>query len=70
MDKLSIFIFYILEFGKVYILNMYCKYYMEYTKKTITIRKDQDKWVKDNSINLSRFVQKNIDRKKEERKNV
>jgi len=49
---------------------MYCKYYMEYTKKTITIRKDQDKWVKDNSINLSRFVQKNIDRKKEDIKNV
>lgn len=40
---------------------MYNTYYMvEYIKKTITITKEQAKWIKDKSISLSRFVQKAI----------
>ena len=30
-------------------------------KKTITIRDDQEKWVQENTLNLSRFVQKKLD---------
>ena len=42
---------------------MYYKYSMvKYTKKTITIRTDQSKWIKDKMISLSRFVQKAIDK--------
>ena len=33
----------------------------EYVRKNITITKKQEKYVRDNSINLSRFVQKKID---------
>jgi len=36
---------------------------MEYVKKTITITKKQAKWISDNSINLSRLVQKTIEQK-------
>ena len=35
---------------------------MKYIKKTITITEDNDKWLRENSINLSRFVQKCIDK--------
>ena len=50
---------------KIYIVVMYNTYYkeMKYIKKTITITEKQEKWIKDNSINLSRFVQKEIDKK-------
>lgn len=41
---------------------MYYTYYMEYIKKTITITKEQAKWVEENAINLSRFVQKALDK--------
>jgi hypothetical protein len=37
-------------------------YDMEYVKKTITITEEQAKWVEGNAINLSRFVQKAIDK--------
>jgi post-segregation antitoxin (ccd killing protein) len=30
--------------------------------KAITITKEQEKWIKDNCINLSRLVQKSIER--------
>ena len=33
----------------------------EYVRKNITITKKKEKYVRDNSINLSRFVQKKID---------
>jgi len=36
----------------------------EYIKKTITITKEQAKWIKDKMINLSRFVQNAIDKAK------
>jgi len=32
-----------------------------FVKKSITIRDDQAKWVKDNTVNLSRFVQSKLD---------
>ena len=35
---------------------------MTRVKKLITIRPDQAEWIKENCINLSRFVQKCIDR--------
>lgn len=35
---------------------------MGYTKKTITITDEQAKWIDDNAVNLSRFVQKAIDK--------
>ncbi len=31
--------------------------------KTITIKKEHEDWIKDNSINLSRFVQRKIEEK-------
>lgn len=34
--------------------------------KTITITDEQEEWIKDNDINLSRFVQKRIDEKRSE----
>ena len=36
---------------------------MTYIRKLITIRPDQAEWIEENCINLSRFVQKCIDRK-------
>ena len=36
---------------------------MEYIKKTITITKEQNEWVKENCINLSRLVQKELNKK-------
>jgi len=33
----------------------------EMVNKTISIRDDQEKWIKDTSLNLSRFVQKKLD---------
>lgn len=33
----------------------------KYIRKTITIKENQDKYVQDKSINLSRFVQKKLD---------
>lgn len=36
---------------------------MEYVKKTITIKKDQEEWIKENHINLSRLVQAELDRR-------
>jgi len=33
----------------------------EYVKKGITIKDYQEKWIKNNHINLSRFVQAKID---------
>lgn len=38
-------------------------YNMEYIKKTITITKEQNEWVKENCINLSRLVQKELNKK-------
>jgi len=32
-----------------------------YIRKTITIRPDQEKFIQDKALNLSRFVQKKID---------
>jgi len=32
-----------------------------YVKKSITIKKYQEEWIKENHINLSRFVQSKID---------
>lgn len=37
--------------------------------RSVSIRKDQDKWARDNYINLSRFVQSKIDEVME-KKNV
>lgn len=45
--------------------NTYYTYNMvkkEYVKKTITILKEQSQWINDNAVNLSRFVQKNIEK--------
>lgn len=42
---------------------MYYQYNMEYVKKTITITDEQEKWINEHSINLSRFVQKCLDEK-------
>jgi len=36
---------------------------MGYIKKTITITDNHSAWIDKNSINLSRFVQKEIDKK-------
>ncbi len=36
---------------------------MEYIKKTITITKEQDEWIKEDCINLSRLVQKELNKK-------
>jgi len=36
---------------------------MEYIKKTITIKKEQEDWIKQNNINLSRLVQAELDRR-------
>lgn len=33
-----------------------------YVKKTITILKEQSGWIDENAINLSRFVQKALDK--------
>ena len=38
----------------------------KYVRKTITIKADQERFIQEKSINLSRFVQKKID---EERNN-
>lgn len=38
-------------------------YNMRYIRKTITITEAQEKWIKDNCINLSRLIQKVIDEK-------
>lgn len=38
-------------------------YNMPFVKKTITITKEQDKWIKENCINLSRMVQKVLQEK-------
>ncbi len=35
-----------------------------YVRKNITIRADQAKYIEEKSINLSRFVQKKIDKEK------
>lgn len=35
-----------------------------YTKKTITITEEQAEWIEENSINLSWFVQKAIDKRR------
>ena len=43
----------------VYIYVMFSRYYMVY--KSITIKEEHEKWVRDNSINLSRYIQKKID---------
>jgi len=32
-----------------------------YVPKTITIREDQSKYIEENSLNLSKFVQKKLD---------
>ncbi len=42
---------------------MYNMYNMEYIKKTITITKEQDEWIKEDCINLSRLVQKELNKK-------
>jgi len=36
---------------------------MVYVKKTITITSEQNKWIDENCINLSRLVQKIINKK-------
>jgi len=33
----------------------------KFVRKNITIRKDQEKFIQDKALNLSRFVQKKID---------
>lgn len=44
---------------------MYYTYYMvEYIKKTITITKEQAEWIKNKTMNLSRFVQSALDKAK------
>jgi len=40
---------------------MHCMAKEKYIRKTITIKEKQDKYIQDNSINLSRFVQKRLD---------
>ena len=42
---------------------MHYTYNMKYVRKTITITEKQDKWIKDNCINFSRLVQKELDKK-------
>jgi hypothetical protein len=37
------------------------------TRKNITIREDQEEWVQENHLNLSRFVQDKLDELIEER---
>jgi len=51
-------------FSESFIYNKYYTYNknMKYVKKTITITEEQAKWIEDTSINLSRFVQKKIDK--------
>ena len=36
-------------------------------RKTISIREDQEEWIKDNHLNLSSFVQEKLDELIEER---
>ncbi len=36
--------------------------------KSITIKKEHEQWIKDNSINLSRYIQKKIDMEMENAK--
>ncbi len=36
-------------------------------RKTITIREDQEEWIQDNHLNLSSFVQEQLDELIEER---
>jgi hypothetical protein len=37
------------------------------TRKNITIREDQEEWIQENHLNLSRFVQDKLDELMEER---
>ena len=37
------------------------------TRKNITVRDDQEKWIQENHLNLSRFVQDKLDELIEER---
>ncbi|QSG09446.1 Uncharacterized protein HSR122_2062 [Halapricum desulfuricans] len=36
-------------------------------RKTITIRKDQEEWIQENHLNLSSFIQEQLDERIEER---
>ncbi|QSG04859.1 hypothetical protein [Halapricum desulfuricans] len=36
-------------------------------RKTITIREDQEEWIQDNHLNLSSFIQEQLDELIEER---
>jgi hypothetical protein len=37
------------------------------TRKNITVREDQEEWIQENHLNLSRFVQDKLDELIEER---
>jgi len=39
-------------------------------QKTITITDEQAQWIKENSINLSRFIQQSINKEKKRKKKV
>ena len=41
----------------------YKDYKMKYIKKTITLTEDHSNWINKNSINLTWFVRKEIDKK-------
>ncbi len=49
------------------------KYYVYNTRvakrKNITVRDDQEEWIQENHLNLSRFVQDKLDELIEEREN-
>jgi len=51
--------------GKIYKMGIICIVSM--IKKTITIREEQEKWIQNNHLNLSRFVQDKLDDVMEER---
>lgn len=46
---------------------MYCVHTVK--RKTITIREDQDEWIEEQHLNLSSFVQEQLDELIEEREN-
>jgi hypothetical protein len=48
--------------GKPFAIGIFIEYHTcVATRKNITIRDDQEEWVQDNHLNLSRFVQDKLD---------
>jgi hypothetical protein len=52
---------YTLEYRNLYIPPIYRMHMDEFVKKSITIRPDQDEFLKNMPINLSKFIQMKLD---------